>query len=66
METMKRDTCFPPSILQLLAREDESLLVWRYSLLVLYLGLHILDGVGGLHLQGDGLTRQGLHKYLHI
>ena len=41
------------------------LLVGRYSLLVLDLGLHILDGVGGLHLQGDGLTRQGLHKDLH-
>ena len=62
---MKRDTCFLPSILQLLAREDEPLLVGRYSLLVLYLGLHILDGVGGLHLQGDGLTRQGLDKDLH-
>ena len=30
------------------------------------LGLDILDGVTGLHLQGDGLTRQGLHEYLHL
>jgi hypothetical protein len=29
------------------------------------LGLDILDGVRGLHLQGDGLPRQGLHKDLH-
>jgi hypothetical protein len=29
------------------------------------LGLDILDGVRGLHLQGDGLARQGLHKDLH-
>ena len=29
------------------------------------LGLDILDGVAGLHLQGDGLARQGLHEYLH-
>ena len=29
------------------------------------LGLHVLDGVTGLHLQGDGLACQGLHEDLH-
>ena len=54
------------SIFQLLSSKDQPLLVWGNALLVLDLGLHILDGVGGLHLQGDGLTRQGLHEYLHL
>jgi hypothetical protein len=35
------------------------------TFLVLNLGLDIVDGVGGLHLQGDGLAREGLHKDLH-
>ncbi len=35
------------------------------ELFYLDLGLDILDGVRGLHLQGDGLARQGLHKDLH-
>jgi hypothetical protein len=45
------------SILQLLASKDQSLLVWGNSLLVLDLGLHIVDGVRGLNLEGDGLSR---------
>jgi len=53
------------SVLQLLAGEDQSLLIWRNSLLVLDLSLHVLDGVGWLHLQGDGLTGEGLHEDLH-
>merc|ERR1712095_106407 len=35
------------------------------SLLVLDLGLHILNGVRWLHLQGDGLASEGLDKDLH-
>ena len=45
------------AILELLAREDETLLVRGDALLVLDLRLHVVDGVRGLHLQGDGLTR---------
>ena len=30
------------------------------------LGLDILDGVAGLHLQGDGLPGQGLDEDLHL
>ena len=53
------------SVLQLLPGEDESLLVRRDPLLVLDFGLHILDRVAGLHLQGDGLSGQGLDEDLH-
>jgi len=62
------------AILELLAGEDETLLVRGNSLLVwrmldgrmsagdmgrrtLDLGLHIVDGVRRLHLEGDSLTR---------
>ena len=54
------------AILQLLASEDETLLVRRNALLVLDLGLDIVDGVRRLHLKGDGLARQCLHKDLHL
>merc|ERR1712119_49169 len=53
------------SILQLLAGEDQSLLIWGDSLLVLDLGLDVLNGVRGLHLEGDGLTGEGLDEDLH-
>ena len=33
--------------------------------LVLNLGLYVVDSVGGLHLEGDGLTREGLDEDLH-
>jgi len=35
------------------------------TLLVLNLALDIFNGVRGLHLKGDGLTREGLHENLH-
>merc|ERR1719233_648740 len=54
-----------PPILQLLPREDESLLVWGNPLLVLDLSLDIFDGVGRLDFQGDGFSGQGLHEDLH-
>jgi len=53
------------AILQLLAGEDQTLLVWGNALLVLDLGLHVVNGVGALNLQSDSLASQGLHKYLH-
>ena len=70
------------SVLQLLSSEDQSrqyileqnimsssivpLLIRRNSLLVLDLGLDVLDGVRGLDLEGDGLTREGLDEDLHF
>jgi len=53
------------SIFQLLASEDQSLLVRGNSLLILNLGLHILDGIAGLNLKGDCFARQGLDENLH-
>jgi len=53
------------AILELLAGEDQALLVGRDALLVLDLGLDVVDRVRGLDLQGDGLTREGLHEDLH-
>lgn len=44
-------------VLQLFPGEDETLLVGRDALFVLDLGLHILDGVRRLDLEGDGLAR---------
>jgi hypothetical protein len=54
------------AILKLLASEDETLLVWGNALLVLDLALHIVDGVGRLNLEGDGLARQGLNEAVAI
>ena len=53
------------SILQLLASEDESLLVGWDTLLILDLGLHVVNGVRRLHLQRDRLAGEGLDEDLH-
>ena len=53
------------AVLELLSSEDETLLVRGNTFLVLDLLLHSLDGIRGLHLEGDGLASQGLHKDLH-
>jgi hypothetical protein len=53
------------AVLKLLAGEDEALLVWGDALLVLDLGLDVLDGVGGLDVEGDSFTGKGLHEDLH-
>ena len=53
------------AILELLAGEDEALLIGRDALLVLNLLLHVVDRVAGLHVERDGLARQRLHKDLH-
>ena len=52
------------AILELLAREDQTLLVRRDALFVLDLGLDVLNRVRGLNLQGDGLSRQCLNENL--
>merc|ERR1712213_1588 len=53
------------SIFQLLSSEDQSLLIWWDSFLILDLGLDVLNGVRGFNLEGDGLTSEGLNKDLH-
>ena len=51
------------AILKLLASEDETLLVRRNAFLVLNLGLHVIDGIAGLDLKGDGLAGEGLDDW---
>ena len=41
------------------------LLIWGNTLLILDLSLDILNGVRGLDLKSDGLTREGFHEDLH-
>jgi hypothetical protein len=53
------------TIFQLLTSEDKTLLIRWDSFLVLDLGLDVIDCVRGLHIQGDGLTGQGLDEDLH-
>jgi len=53
------------AVLQLLASEDETLLVWRDAFFVLDLGLDIFDRVRSFDLEGDRFARQRLDKDLH-
>ena len=54
------------AVFELLSSEDESLLIWGNTLLVLDLGLDVLDGVSGLNIQSDGFTCKGLDEDLHF
>merc|ERR1712232_693921 len=54
-----------PAVLELLSGEDESLLIGRDALLVLNLSLDVLNGVGWLDFEGDGLSGKGLNENLH-
>ena len=53
------------AVLELLASEDETLLVGRNTLLVLNLGLDVIDRVGRLDFKRDCLARQCLDEDLH-
>merc|ERR1711887_360845 len=53
------------TIFQLFTGEDQPLLIWGNSFLVLDLGLDILNGVCWFNLQSDSLASQGLDKDLH-
>ena len=53
------------AVLELLAREDETLLVRGNALLILDLRLDIIDRIRGLDLERDGLARQSLDEDLH-
>merc|ERR1719206_403171 len=54
-----------PAIFQLLPCENQPLLVWRNSFLVLDFRLDILNRIRWLHFQGYGLPSQRLHEDLH-
>ena len=53
-------------IFELLSGEDQALLVWWDPLFVLNLGFDIIDCVGGFHLEGDRLAREGFNEDLHV
>ena len=53
------------TILQLLASENQTLLIRGNAFFVLNFGFHILDGIAGLYFQGDGLAGQSLDEDLH-
>merc|ERR1719400_1205105 len=54
------------AILELFSSENQTLLIWRNSFLVLDLGLDILNGVRGLDLQSNGLAGEGFDENLHF
>jgi len=53
------------SILELFSSEDQPLLIWGDSLLVLDLSLDVLDAIRWFDLESDGLASQGLDEDLH-
>jgi len=53
------------AIFELFSGEDESLLIGGDALLILDLLLDVVDGIGRLDLQGDGLAGQSLDEDLH-
>ena len=53
------------SVLKLLASEDQALLIGRNALLVLDLGLHVVNCIGGFDLKGDCLPSKSLDENLH-
>jgi hypothetical protein len=53
------------AVFKLFSSEDKSLLIGGDAFLVLDLGLDVIDGVGWLNIEGDGLTGEGLDEDLH-
>ena len=51
-----------PPVFELLAGENQALLVGRDAFFVLDLRFDIVDRVAGLDLEGDGLAREGLDE----
>ena len=54
------------AVFELLAREDQSLLIRGDALLVLDLGLDIFNSVRCLDVQGNGFSGESLNEYLHF
>jgi len=52
-------------IFELLSGKDQSLLIRRDAFLVLDFGLDVVNRIGRLHIECDGLSREGLYEYLH-
>ena len=54
------------AVFKLLAGEDKTLLVWRDALLVLDLCLHVLNGITGFNIEGNGFSGKSLYENLHV
>jgi len=54
-----------PAVLKLLASENETLLIWGNTLLILNLALYVVDGIRRLHFQRNRLASKGLNENLH-
>jgi hypothetical protein len=54
------------TVLKLLTSKDQALLVRGNALLVLDLGLDIVDSIGGLNFESDGLAGESLDEDLHV
>jgi hypothetical protein len=57
--------CKSAAILELLSSEDESLLIWGNSFLVLDFSFHGLNSVSAFNIKCDGLSGKGLDEDLH-
>ena len=51
-----------PPVLQLLAREDQPLLIGRDAFFILDLRLDIVDRIRGFDFEGDGFTRESFYE----
>ena len=53
------------AVFKLLSSEDETLLIWWNTFLILDLSLDIFNGVCWLNFKGDGFTGEGFDENLH-
>jgi len=54
------------AVFELLAGEDQALLVGRNAFLVLNLSLYVFDSIGGLDFKSNSLSGKGLYEDLHV
>ena len=54
------------AVFKLLSSEDEALLIWWDTFLILDLSLYVLNGVCWLDFKGDGFTGEGFDEDLHV
>ncbi|CAH2050984.1 unnamed protein product [Thlaspi arvense] len=54
------------SVLELLPGEDETLLIRGNPFLILDLRLDVVNRIGTLDLESDGLSGEGFHEDLHL
>jgi hypothetical protein len=54
------------AVFELFSSEDESLLIWWDSFLILDLGLDVFNSVCWLDIKGDGFSCEGFDEDLHF